>query len=110
MFILGEGLDCTSSQVIVTNILGTSFAVSCRHVLTAYHNLYDELFSPQYDGVTGLALVGKYLIARSGTKVGSDFALISPWEVKLVKFDLTHDWAVLELVDSSTHFPAWLSL
>ena len=78
VFILGEGPDCTSSQVIVTNILGTSFAVSSRHVLTAHHNLCDELFSPQYDGVTGLALVGKYLIARSGTKVGSDIALICP--------------------------------
>ena len=110
MFILGEGPDCTSSQVIVTNILGTSFAVSSRHVLTAYHNLCDvDAITPMYD-VNGVALVGKYLIARSGTKVGSDIALISPWEVKLVKFDLTYDWAVLELVDSSTQFPAWLSL
>jgi hypothetical protein len=62
-----------------------------------------------YD-VNGVALVVKYLIARSGTKVGSEIALISPREVKLVKFDLTNDWAVLELVDSSEHFPFWLSL
>jgi hypothetical protein len=79
-------------------------------VFTAYHNLCDELFSPQYDGVTGLALVRKYLIARSGTKVGSEIALNSPRKVKLVKFDLTNDWAVLELVDSSEHFSFWLSL
>ena len=110
VFILGEGPDCTSSQVIVTNILGTSFAVSSRHVLTAHHNLCDvDAITPMYD-VNGVALVGKYLIARSGTKVGSEIALVSPREVKLVKFDLTNDWAVLELVDSSEHFPFWLSL
>lgn len=112
MFVVGLGSGCSSDvQLEYDDLLGTSFAVTKKHLLTARHILCGEDFvTPMFDMTTGKALQGAFLISRSGTKVGSSVLFPSPMEVKVVHSNVEHDWALLELVHPSLNFPAWFPL
>ena len=80
---------------------GTAFAIGSAHVITAYHNLYD-------DGNKGVLLslsLTKEVIKRGETLLISDAI-----KVKIVLFDEDLDWAILEIEDRSQSFPERLCL
>lgn len=109
MFILGQGPDC-HENVITSDLFGTCFAVTKTHVLTAHHLLCEEdEVTPRYSH-DGLALEGKFLISRCAIKAGENEVFELPMEVRLVDKDEEKDWALLELVDSTKPFPAWLQV
>lgn len=109
VFILGQGPDCRES-VITSDLFGTCFAVTKTHILTAHHLLCEEdEVTPRYND-KGFALEGKFLISRRAIKAGENEVFESPMEVKLIDKDKENDWALLELVDSTKSFPAWLQL
>ena len=90
------------------DLLGTSFAVTKRHVFTARHVLCEnDCITPMFDEATGKALhERKFVISRGGAKVGSLVSFHSPMEVKVARSDEEHDWALLELVYPELNFPA----
>ena len=80
---------------------GTAFAITPFHILTAYHNLYDETQGITYSTAA---------ITKSVSKLGERFSIDSPIAVKLTSHDAFFDWAVLEVIDRSQPLPETLAL
>lgn len=66
------------------DLLGTCFAVTKKHVLTARHVLCEEDYiTPMFNETTGMALNGRaFVISRTGSKVDSLVSFPAPMEVK----------------------------
>jgi hypothetical protein len=93
VFILGVR-DLTTGIVEAT---GTCFAITPRHIITAFHNFCQE------DGVTQVSNTG--LISKIVVKSGSDEIFITPFSVTICEFDVSQDWAICSLDDESVSFP-----
>lgn len=111
VYVLGLGPNCSPNVSLEYNdLLGTCFAVTKRHLLTACHVLFEDETS-LFDVKSGKAVPGKALIiSRSGGKVDSKVSFPNPMEVRVLRLSEEYDWALLELVDPSLTFPAFFSL
>lgn len=104
--------ECSPNVNLEYNdLLGTSFAVTKKHLLTARHVLCeDDYVTPLFDVTSGNARSGAFVISRNGKKVGSKVSCPSPMAVRVIHSNIEHDWALLELVDPSLKFDAWFKL
>ena len=81
-------------------LLGTCFAITTRHVITAYHNLADGT-----DNITD-----PFQIARVARKVSDKDSLVDPLVVTFREGEATDDWAILELADPLERFASFFPL
>lgn len=79
-------------------LLGTCFAITTRHIITAYHNLTDET------GNTTGSTTNPYQIARIARKVSDKDSLDNPLVVTFCEGEAIDDWAILELADPLEQF------
>jgi hypothetical protein len=103
VFVIAEAIDHSE----YFDLLGTSFAITSRHVITAYHNLGDGL------GMVGGAIgnIGNiYSIARVAKKVSDKSTLIDPFDVTFCLGNDIEDWAILELRNSAQKFTSFFHL
>ena len=64
---------------------GTAFAITPFHILTAYHNIYDEIKGITYSTAA---------ITKIVSKLGESFTFDCPIAVKMTAHDASLDWAV----------------
>jgi hypothetical protein len=86
-------------------LIGTAFAITKRHVVTAGHNLLDP--------DTNEKLLGNWSIARKATKKNGRYVFPAPIAVtiKLLGQDEDGaDWAILEVDDSNHYFESYLPI
>jgi hypothetical protein len=87
-------------ETVDIELLGTCFAITSKHILTAYHNL-----------VINSTLRERCIISEIARKVGEKDVLDEKnFEVKYVSGDPINDWAILELTDPSQKFNEFISL
>lgn len=98
VFVLGVR-DLTTGNVEAT---GTCFAITPRHLITAYHNFCEE------DGITQISNVG--LISKTVVKSGSDEIFDMPLFITIIEFDIAYDWAICSLDDASIVLPLVIPL
>jgi hypothetical protein len=101
VFIIAEATDHSE----FFNLLGTCFAITNRHVITAYHNLVDGT-GISVGGAPG-TIVNNYSIARVAKKVSDKDFLIEPYAVTLCLSDEKDDWAILELSSDAQKFTSF---
>ena len=80
---------------------GTAFAISSAHVITAYHNIFDEA---RQTVLLNLSLT------KGVSKREEVFEVSDAINIKVVLCDETLDWAILEVVDRGRSFPEYLRL
>ena len=76
-------------------LAGTAFAITPRHVITAHHNIYDEI--TRQDCL-------KCAISREVKKVNGTFIFQDPLYMTLLCNDVDADWDILELGSSHSNF------
>ena len=97
VFILGKKTASSSVE-----LLGTVFAVTKKHLLTAAHNLIDaESQRP---------LSGPFQVDTKGKKVQDFVRFYNPIDVHIVIMDKAADWAILEVIDPARYFTKWLPI
>lgn len=97
------GIISGPSEAPILDLLGTTFAVSDRKLLTAAHVIYED------DGTT--LLPGQLVIAKRVEKRGSENMMVDPIRVKRLDDGLpSSDFAILELVESENSFTAFIPL
>ena len=97
------GIISGPSEAPILDLLGTTFAVSDRKLLTAAHVIYED------DETT--VLPGQLVIAKKVEKQGSENMMVDPIHVKLLVDGLPlSDVAILELVESVNYFTAFIPL
>jgi len=86
--------------------LGTAFAITKNHVVTACHNLVGD------DGITFLDAnrYGTFQIDTRAMKQGEISIFPSALNLKVIRSDTSADWAILEVLDSSRMFPSYLPI
>jgi hypothetical protein len=77
-------------------LLGTAFAVTKSHVITAHHNIHDEQ--------SGSLFPGSLYICRRVEKRSSYIDFIQPIKLKYVVGNVDEDWAIMEIEDKSNTF------
>lgn len=88
----------------VVDLLGTAFAVTHRHVVTAFHNLLDS--DEDWNSMPG----SMFDICRQVIKKADKQCFETPITVKYVLGDPTLDWAILEIVDVALKFSGFIPL
>lgn len=90
------------------DLLGTSFAITKKHVITAYHNLLGQ--EDDENSMLGSSSEHIFHICRNVKKISSDHCFQDPIAVKYVLGSFSDDWAILEIVESPRYFDEFIPL